>query len=57
LRGDVFVFIAAIVQRMTANRRRHDFTLLPEMKKAARNRISGFRRPFGGYFKMQTAAV
>nr|DAY27500.1 MAG TPA: hypothetical protein [Caudoviricetes sp.] len=45
------------MQRMTANRRRHDFTLLPEMKKAARNRISGFRRPFGGYFKMQTAAV
>nr|DAJ37485.1 MAG TPA: hypothetical protein [Caudoviricetes sp.] len=30
---------------MTTNRRRHDFTLLPEMKKAARNRISGFRRP------------
>nr|DAK54240.1 MAG TPA: hypothetical protein [Caudoviricetes sp.] len=30
---------------MTANRRRHDFTLPSEMKKAARNRISGFRRP------------
>nr|DAT36172.1 MAG TPA: hypothetical protein [Caudoviricetes sp.] len=31
---------------MTANRRGDDFTLLPEMEKAARNRISGFRRPF-----------
>nr|DAR34341.1 MAG TPA: hypothetical protein [Caudoviricetes sp.] len=31
---------------MTANRRRHDFTLLSKMQKAARNRISGFRRPF-----------
>nr|DAN48363.1 MAG TPA: hypothetical protein [Caudoviricetes sp.] len=35
MRGDVFVFIAAIVQRMTANRRRHDFTSPSEMQKAA----------------------